>query len=154
MPVQIAAKIEGVEKTEADFKAVRTRINTVMRDTVVAFGEHELLPIIRTLLPTKLRDTGTGLAPGRMASSMYIQRDRTTVSIASRLTRQQNRALGWIDFGGVREYTTKAGTHVTQRRREGSHAILRAVDEKRPGLERRLLEAQIESFRREGFQVS
>lgn len=148
-------KIEGVDRTETDFKAIRTRINTVLRDTVVEFGQRELVAPIRTRFPVKDVSEKAGLAAGAMAKSIYVKRDRTDVAIASRLTGSKNRAVGWIDFGGTRDYVTETGRRVTDSRpRRGTRAILTTIDAKRPGLDRRLLDEMIQMFHREGFDVS
>lgn len=123
--ITVQARIEGVARTSAEFRAARRQFNSSMRDVIHAAGKTVVLPRIKT---TFTRDTG------RMARSLYVKRDRTTVYIGSRLRGRENRAVGWIDFGGKRtrdRYRRTGPTVIVDtlhsRRRVIDEAILRGL---------------------------
>lgn len=87
----VRARIEGLEKTSAAFRAARRRFNAALRTVLQQAGEKTVLPAIKSRFAR---------LTGRFAGSLYVKRDRTTVFIGSRMRGGENRALGWIDFGG------------------------------------------------------
>lgn len=113
-PVPIVrARIEGVEKTSQEFKDARRQFNTKMRDVIQAAGETSVLPIIKLRFKRK---------SGRFADSLFVRRDRTTVFIGSKMRGGENRAVGWVDFGGRHPLFT--------RRRKGLYVIVRTLEER------------------------
>lgn len=137
--LNVRFKIEGVERTSDEFKRIRRDINGRVRDTMVRVGERDLLPPIRREFPRLRATTSRGLTAGKMGDSLAIQRERSGVFVYSRLRTAENRALGWIDFGGRRRRDT-----VTRR---GPKVILTNVDARRDLIDKRVLEAVMDEFK-------
>ena len=123
----VEAKITGVEKTTAEFKAARRHFNSAMRDVIAAAGEQAVLPRIKTILPSR-----------RFGASLYVKRDRTTVFIGSRMRGRLNRAVGWLDFGGRR-----TGDRST---RDGPHTIVNTLHSKRAVIDTAILAGVLKTF--------
>lgn len=136
--ITVAIRIEGLQKTDAEFKRIRRDINGRIRDVMVQVGERELLPTIRSQFPRAASTTG-GLQPGAMAASFYVQRERSGVFIGSRLRGPLNRALGWIDFGGRRPRDTVIRT--------GPKVLMHTLDAKRALIDERVLQTLEHEFR-------
>jgi hypothetical protein len=136
--ISVSVKIEGVEKTSDEFKAIRRDINMRMRDVMQRVGEHELLPMIRAGFP-RLSTPKKGIVAGAMAGSLRIQRERSGVFVSSTLRGPKNRALGWVDFGGKRARDTQT--------RAGSKVIVRSLDAKRALIDSRVLQELEREFR-------
>src|SRR5690242_2310838 len=94
--IGVHATVTGIEKTSAEFKAIRRDINRHMRDVMQRVGDQELLPIIRAEFPKLLTPTAR-VQPGMMAASLRTYRLTSGVFIGSRLRGPKNRALGWVD---------------------------------------------------------
>ena len=124
----VRARIEGVEKTSAEFKAARRQFNAAMRDVIVAAGEKAVLPAIKSKFGSRT-----------FGKSLYVQRDRTTVFIGSRMRGALNRAVGWFDFGGKRPRD--------RQRRKGPYVIVRELDRRREYIDATILAALLETFR-------
>ena len=142
--IDVRFKIEGLERTSAEFKAVRREINGRMRDTMVRVGERDLLPTIRQRIEFPW-----------MAAALKIQRERSGVFVGTSLPgvgtkankgRKTDRALGYLDFGGR--------WHSVGKSREGKRAILNTVDERRDLIDKRVLEAVLDEFSDKGFDTS
>lgn len=121
-PIVVRARIEGIEKTSAEFKAARRRFNATLRTVIQQAGERSVLPVIKMKFPKLTR---------RFANSLYVQRDRTTVFIGSKMRGAENRAVGWIDFGGRHP--------LFKRRREGAYVIVTELTKRRPLIEEQIL---------------
>jgi hypothetical protein len=128
-PLVVRARIEGLEKTSAEFRAARRRFNATMRSVLQAAGELIVLPAVKHNFKR---------LTGRFAGSLYVQRDRTTVFIGSRMRGGENRAVGWIDFGG------RHPRH--QRRRKGPYVIVRELNRRRSGVEQAVLKGLMKNF--------
>lgn len=128
--------ISGLERTSDGFKRVRRDINTAMRDAQQKIGERTVLPLMRARLQP---------VAGRWAGTMYVKRDRTDVFIGSKLKRKENRALGWLDFGGQRDQDKS--------RRLGPHVIVRTLDEKQTQIRDQTRDAVLKEFRDAGFDT-
>lgn len=136
--INLDIKIEGLDRTTDEFKRIRREINGKIRDVMVQVGEKELLPHIRSGFPKLSTPTDRGLRAGAMAASFYVQRERSGVFIASRLRGAQNRALGWIDFGGKRPRDSA--------RRAGTKVLLHNIDSKRALIDERVLHTLEQEF--------
>jgi hypothetical protein len=121
-PFVVRARIEGLEKTSAEFKAARRRFNAAMRTVMQTAGERAVLPVIKLKFPR---------LTGRFANSLYVKRDRTTVFIGSRMRGSENRAVGWVDFGGRHP--------LHKRRRKGLYVIVNELNKRRPLIEEAVL---------------
>lgn len=135
--LSIGVRIEGVEKTTAEFKAVRRDINAAMRAAQEKVGKQHVLPIMTTRLAP---------VAGKWAGTLYVRRDRVDVFIGARLRGQLNRALGWLDFGGRRP----RDAHV----RKGPHVMVRTLQEQQPKIRGDIGDAVLDEFREKGFEVS
>lgn len=142
--IDVRFKIEGLDRTSAEFKAVRREINGRMRDTMVRVGERDLLPTIRQRV-----------AFPWMAAALKIQRERSGVFVGTTLPgvgrktdkgRKTDRALGYLDFGGR--------WHSSGIKYDGKRAILGTVDERRDLIDKRVLEAVMDEFTDHGFDAS
>jgi hypothetical protein len=111
-----------LEKTSAEFKAARRRFNAAMRTVMQQAGERSVLPLIKHKFAR---------LTGRFANSLYVKRDRTTVFIGSRMRGGENRAVGWIDFGGRHP--------LHKRRRKGRYVIVDELNKRRPLIEEAIL---------------
>lgn len=129
--IAVNFKVTGIEKTSAEFKAIRRDINGRMRDLMVRVGEHELLPIIRAGFP-RLATPQPNVQAGMMAGSLKIVRERSGVFVGSTLRGPMNRAMGWVDFGGKRPNDTTY--------RVGPKVLVRSIDAKRALIDTRVLE--------------
>lgn len=144
--LSVQFRVEGVDKTQAEFKAVRRDINQTMRDAQAKVGEREVLPLIKARFPVAGGDDqGRGLPRGAMRDSLYIKRDRLDVVVGSRLRGAENRALGWIDFGGQRNQDSQP--------RKGTRVIVGTLDAAQPRIRAGLQDALLDEFRRHGFEV-
>lgn len=112
--IRLQFRITGADKTSDDFKRIRKEINTALRNAMERVGQRTVVPAIKSGLPRKDASTQRGLPPGAMASSIAVKRDRLDVVIKSTLSKDLDRALGWIDFGGKRQRdtTVRVGPHV------------------------------------------
>ena len=137
--INVKFRIEGLDKTEAEFKRIRRDINGRMRDVMVRVGEREALPEIKRRFPRLQSTDSRGLPPGKMSGSLRVHRERSGVFISSTLRKADDRALGWIDFGGRR-----ANDHVT---RSGPKVIVRTLDRLRPKIDKDVLEAVLDEFK-------
>ena len=127
--ITVRARIEGVEKTSAEFKAARKKFNATMRLVIQQAGEKAVLPAIKAKFPR---------VTGRFANSLYVKRDRTTVFIGSRMRGGENRAVGFIDFGG--KYPRHKG------RRVGPHVIVNELGKRRTLIDEAILAGLMKTF--------
>ena len=137
--IRLAFKIEGLDKTDAEFKRIRREINGRIRDVMVRVGEREALPEVKRRFPRLSTATSRGLPPGKMAGSLKIKRERSGVFIQSGLRKAEDRALGWIDFGGQRPNDS-----VT---RVGPKVIVTTLDRLRPRIDAQVLDAVMDEFK-------
>lgn len=128
-PITVRARIEGLEKTSAEFKAARRRFNASLRTVLQVAGERTALPAIKAKFKR---------LTGRFADSLYVKRDRTTVFIGSRMRGGENRALGHIDFGG------KHPRH--KRRRKGPYVIVTELHKRQPMINEAILAGLLKTF--------
>jgi hypothetical protein len=137
--IRVHVRVEGLDRTEAEFKRISREVNGRMRDVMVRVGERKALPQIRARFPTLSESTDRGLAKGAMAGSLRVQRERSGVFISSRLRKAEDRALGWIDFGGKRPRDSgyRAGTKV----------IVTTLDRLRPTIDKDVLDELMHEFR-------
>jgi hypothetical protein len=136
--ISVDVVIAGIDKTTAEFKAIRKDINSHIRDVMTRVGEQELLPTMRADFPRLTTPTKKSQV-GMMAASLYVQRERSGVFIGSRLRGPKNRALGWIDFGGKRPRDRAA--------RQGPKVIVKTLDSKRALIDSRVLQELEREFR-------
>lgn len=136
--ISVDVKIVGVDKTTAQFKAIRKDINAHIRDVMARVGELELLPTMRADFPQLTTPTKRSQV-GMMAASLYVQRERSGVFIGSRLRGPKNRAMGWIDFGGQRPRDSF--------KRRGPHVMVKTLDSKRALIDSRVLQELEREFR-------
>lgn len=135
-------RVEGLDRTSNEFKAVRRNINERIRDTMVRVGEKELLPDIHLLWNAR-----TAEDTGRLSTSLKIIRERSGVFVGSSLRLKgrrggpNNRAVGLMEFGGLR---SSDGVRFA-----GIHAITDVVDRKRGLIDRRVLEAVLDEFKKD-----
>lgn len=125
----VRAQIVGVEKTSKEFRDARLQFNAAMRTVIQEAGERAVLPAVRSRFPR---------LTSRFASSLYVKRDRTTVYIGSRMRGAENRALGWIDFGG------KHPRH--RRRRRGLYVIVTELHKRQPLIDQAILVGVMKTF--------
>lgn len=121
-PIVVGARIEGLEKTSAEFKAARRRFNAALRTVLQVAGEVTVLPVIKAKFKR---------LTGRFEESLYVKRDRTTVFIGSRMRGGENRAVGWIDFGGRHP--------LHKRRRKGLYVIVTELNKRQPLIQEQIL---------------
>lgn len=124
--------VEGVSRTELDFKLARRDANTRFRDAIQRAGERTVLPKIQAEFPS-----------GRFADTLFVRRDRTTVFIGSRERGKLNRTVGWLDFGGRRPRDSV--------RRTGPYVIVRTLERERDVIDDALREELPRVFH--GFDV-
>jgi hypothetical protein len=128
-PIIVRARIEGLEKTSAEFKAARRRFNAALRTVLQTAGERTVLPVIKLKFKR---------LTGRFANSLYVKRDRTTVFIGSRMRGGENRAVGWIDFGGRHP--------LHKRRRKGLYVIVDELNKRQPVINEAILVGLTKTF--------
>lgn len=128
--------IDGVDRTTDEFKRIRRSVSMRMREAQVQVGQREVLPALISRL---------GPVVGKWAQTMYIKRDRLDVFVGSRLRGKENRALGWLDFGGRRPRDRS--------RRIGPYVILTTLDDKQPRIRAAIEDAVLDQFRDAGFKV-
>lgn len=134
--MQVRVRVSGVDKTTDEFKKIRRNVNGVMRDAQQKVGERVVLPPLRAELHA---------VAGAWADTVQVKRDRLDVFIGSRLRGTENRALGWLDFGGKRKQDS--------RRRIGPHIISRTLESKQDEIRDQISDAVLDQFRAAGFDV-
>lgn len=126
--MSVTARIDGVEKTSAEFRQARRQFNTAMRDVIAEAGNKAVLPAIKSRFPSR-----------RFGASLYVKRDRSTVFIGSRMRGNLNRAVGWLDFGGRRTHDS--------RRRVGPRVILTELHGRRHIIDHEILVGLMKTFK-------
>ena len=124
--INMAIRVEGVERTSEEFKRARRGFNQDIRRVMVRVGEREVLPLIGSQLPD------------RWSRDLFVQKERSGVFIGSRLRGKMNRTLGWFDFGGRRPMDSG--------RRFGPHVIVKTLDRKRERIDDAVLNALLDTF--------
>lgn len=114
--IGVRVVVEGVERTELDFRLARRDANVRFRDAIQRAGERTVLPRVKADFPSR-----------RFADTLFIRRDRTTVFIGSRTRASLNRTVGWLDFGGRRARDSV--------RRRGPYVIVRTLDRERGAID-------------------
>lgn len=142
--IRLQIKVSGADKTSDEFRRIRGQINTSLRDAMERVGQRVVVPVIKSSLPRKDPSDQRGLPPGAMAASITVKRDRLDVVIKSTLPKAQDRALGWIDFGGKRQNDTKV--------RVGPHVIVGTLNAKSDAIEEGIYHELRTMFR--GFDFS
>lgn len=133
----VNVQVDGVRKTDKAFKDVRRDVNKVMRDAQEQVGKRSVLPTVQARMRT---------VAGDWADTLYIKRDRVDVFIGSRLKGAENRAIGWLDFGGQRDRD--------HTRRAGPHVLARTLEQKQPEIRDQIKDAVLDRFKAEGFEVT
>jgi hypothetical protein len=125
--IDVRITVEGVDKTSEEFRQARREFNKAIRGVMVRVGEREVLPEIK-------REMGAYADFARP----YVQRERSGVFIGSKARGAENRAVGWLDFGGKRPLDTA--------RREGPYAIVRSLDRKRDRIDDEVTRELLKTF--------
>jgi hypothetical protein len=125
--IDVRITVEGVDKTSDEFRQARRDFNSAIRGVMVRVGQREVLPEIEQRM---------GAYAG--FARPYVQRERSGVFIGSKARGAENRAVGWLDFGGKRPLDTK--------RREGPYAIVKTLDRKRDRIDDEVLRELLETF--------
>lgn len=134
MDIQLHITVEGVGRTDADFKGIRRDVNGRMREVMQRVGQGKALPAARSAFPSR-----------KFAGTLYVQRERSGVFIGSRARGTLNRAVGWLDFGGRRPHDSDA--------RVGPYTLVRTLDRLRPEIDAAILRELEHEFSR-SFEVT
>jgi hypothetical protein len=150
--IRIQARVEGVDKTSAEFKQARRQIQGKQRKGVRQAGEEAVQPLARRTVERH--------AP--VAANQIVIRSTTTTAYIAVRQRRASRIVGWLNYGGILPavtvrkkramvFTSKTGEKVFTRRigprrTEGRHFLEQARDQGLPEFERILLARIMESF--------
>lgn len=125
--ISVSVHIAGLERTSDEFKQARKDVNSKLRDALEKAGKREALPQIRSQFGSRT-----------FAATLKVFRDRTTVYVGSSARGSLNRAVGWWDFGGRRPRDSAA--------RVGPHTIVSVLQDRRPLIDRAILEELMQVF--------
>jgi hypothetical protein len=111
--ISVHVRVEGLERTDAEFKRISRDINGRMRDVMVRVGERQALPQIKARFPTLSESTDRGLAAGAMAGALGCSASGPACS--SRPASRSSRTARWAGSTSAASARTTAPAAPAQR---------------------------------------